>query len=96
MPFPGDGTVKPAGQANASRMSHYEWVIRLRRSRQVLNAWRHEAKLPWADRHMTITIAETEIGVLQDLISRMPADMGAEARPLVREWDELRLTLLEA
>jgi hypothetical protein len=72
-----------------------EWAARLRRSRQALAAWTWEAGLPWADRQMTIAIAETEIAALKHYVGHVPVAMRSDVPPLVRKWDELRLTLLE-
>lgn len=68
-------------------MTEDEWAERLKRSRQALSSWTHEATLSWADREMTRAICETEIGVLQYYIPFMPVKPRPEVPPLVHDWD---------
>jgi len=75
-------------------MTDAEWATRLKRSRQALASWQHEAALPWADNEMMIAIAETEISALAHYVSYMPVRMREDVAPLVHDWDEFRLALV--
>ena len=74
-------------------MTDAEWRDRLKRSRQALASWTHEARLPWADREMTRVIAETEIAALEHYVPHMPLRMREEVPMLLHDWDELRLAM---
>jgi len=76
-------------------MTDAEWATRLKRSRQGLASWQHEASLPWADNETMLSIAETEIGVLKHYLPNMPVRMRGAVAPLVHDWDEFRLILVE-
>ena len=71
-----------------------EWATRLKRSRQALTAWGWEAGLPWADRELMRTIAETEIAALNHYIAHMPVKLRADVASLTHDWDALRVALL--
>ncbi|MDP1731128.1 MAG: hypothetical protein Q8L54_08135 [Devosia sp.] len=73
-----------------------DWADRLRRSRLALKAWTWEAKLAWADREMTRTIAETEIGVLRYFAPLLPDALQPDLSALRHDWDELRLSLIQS
>ena len=75
-------------------MTDTEWATRLKRSRQALDSWQHEAALPWADNEMMLSIAETEIGALKHYVPHMPVRMRQSVTPLVHDWDEFRLVLV--
>ena len=76
-------------------MTAAEWMTRLERSRQALNSWLHEARLPWADNELMLSIAKTEIGALTHYMPYMPIGMRDSVRPLVHDWDQFRLVLVE-
>lgn len=76
-------------------MTDAEIDQRVIRSRQALWQWRHEASFPWADRPMTRTIAETEIGVLRDLSASAPEKKRPKIAALIEQWNELRLRLMD-
>jgi hypothetical protein len=76
-------------------MTDREWQDRLARSRQALGSWTWEASLPWADRNLMRTIAETEIAALRHYVPYMPVGMRETVAPLVHDWDDFRLSLLE-
>ena len=75
-------------------MTDAEWATRLRRSRQALASWQHEATLPWVDNAMMLSIAETEIGALKHYAPYIPVRMRGDVTPLVHDWDEFRLVLV--
>ena len=76
-------------------MTEAEWAVRLRRSREALKSWRHEARLPWADNELMIAVVETEIDALEHYLPHMPVRLRPAVGPLVHDWDEFRLTLVE-
>lgn len=75
-------------------MSDSEWATRLKRSRQALDSWRHEARLPWADNPLMLSIAETEVASLESYASHVPMRLSHSITPLVHDWDEFRLWLM--
>jgi hypothetical protein len=75
-------------------MSDADWKLRLRRSRQALKSWIWESGLPWVDRDLTRSIAETEIGALKHYQPHMPIRLRAQVGPLLLEWDKLRQRML--
>jgi hypothetical protein len=58
-------------------MTDREWQDRLARSRQALGSWTWEASLPWADRNLMRTIAETEIAALRHYVPYNDDPLGA-------------------
>lgn len=74
-------------------MTDADWADRLKRSRRALASWRWEAKLPWADREMTRTIAETEIGALRYFVPLLPDALQPDLAALLRAWDDFRSVL---
>lgn len=76
-------------------MSDADWEARLRRSRDALKSWIWEGGLPWVDRELTRSIAETEMGALQYYVPFMPLRLRDQVPRLLHDWDTLRIRMLD-